>query len=123
MGVFLFQAEFFGQEVRVDVPSRDFFPGYPLDDSGRAQDVAGVVLLEDDFGLREQVYSRDLVEFELDDGVAVAGRQDLVLYLHQGFGFGLGFLVLREVDVHFVAVEVGVVGRAVAYVEAECLAG
>ena len=41
------------------------------------------------------------------------------LHSHQGQGFGFRFQSLREMEIHFVAVEVCIVGLAHAFVESE----
>ena len=51
--------------------------------------------------------------------VTVPGRDQIGLVTHQDEGFGLGLFRLRQVEVHLVTVEVGVVGGADALVEAE----
>ncbi len=54
-----------------------------------------------------------------NDDVAILGRAQVAEDAHERGGLGAGFLRLRHVHVHLVAVEIGVVRRAHALVEAE----
>mmetsp|Transcript_6640 Transcript_6640/g.16012 ORF Transcript_6640/g.16012 Transcript_6640/m.16012 type:complete len:609 (-) Transcript_6640:1097-2923(-) len=71
------------------------------------------VFARDEVGPREEVLRRR------DDGGAVLGGADVVDDAHQLEGLGARLLRLGDVQVHLVAVEVGVVGLAHALVEPE----
>lgn len=54
-----------------------------------------------------------------DDGLPALGRDDVLVYSHQMPGLGSGFVGLGHMDVHLVAVEISVEGRADTLVESE----
>ena len=58
-----------------------------------------------------------------DDGAAEPWREDVLLDSHQDLGLGPRLLGLRDVKVHLVPVEVGVVGWADRRVQPEGLVG
>ncbi len=65
----------------------------------------------------------DVVLNEAAQRRPVLGHQVLLANVGDELGLAPGLVVLREVDVHLVAVEVGVVGLAVGVVEAERVPG
>ena len=97
---------------------------------GRDADVGLLDLREDpeDLALREEHLAerrderaRDLVVDGADDGAAEARREDVLLHAHEDLGLRARLLALQHVHVHLVAVEVRVVRRAHAEVDAERL--
>lgn len=56
-----------------------------------------------------------------NDRFAIAGSDEVVFNAHELDGFSAGFFCLRDVKIHFVAVEIGVVGIANTLVQAESL--
>src|SRR4029077_19485059 len=67
----------------------------------------------------EEVGAREKVPDRAYDGAAVPWREYLVLDAHEHHRLGPRLLALRDVEVHLVAVEVSVVGRADRRVEPE----
>ena len=69
----------------------------------------------------QEEHPGDVVVEHPDDRSAVARREDVFLDLHQDLRLGAGLLALEHVEVHLVAIEIRVVGRAVAEIEPERL--
>jgi hypothetical protein len=58
-----------------------------------------------------------------DDGIPVSWRNEIILNGHELSCFDSSFFCLRDVEIHFVAVEIGVVGFADTFIETECSIG
>ena len=97
--------------------------GRQLDLLGRVAHVAAeprqLSASEEEVLARDQVSRRDEVLRRGDDHLAVARSDEVRVHAHQAERLGARLLRLRQVQVHLVAVEIGVVRRADALVEAE----
>ena len=58
-----------------------------------------------------------------DDAATVSRRDDVLLHSHQNLGLGSSLLTLNHVQIHLIAVEVGIVWCTVSQIESEGLTG
>ena len=71
----------------------------------------------------EEVGGGDVIMNCADDGTPVFGGNDMILDEEKDLSFGTTFFRLRDVDIHFIAIEVGVIGRSDLEVETEGAVG
>ena len=71
----------------------------------------------------EQENAGDMVMNPADDRPTEPRREDVFLHSHKDSGLGPGFLGLRDMKVHLVAIKICVVGRAYGRIEPEGLVG
>lgn len=69
----------------------------------------------------EEVGGSDKVLDSGNDRFAVSRRAEVVFHAHELYGLRASFFGLWDVQVHFVAVEIGVIGITDTFIEAEGL--
>ena len=84
-----------------------------------ATDLRECAAVEEGVLARKQIRGGDEVLNGGDDGITVAWGDEVVLDAHKLESFGAGFLGLRDVKIHLIAVEVGIVGAADTLIESE----